>query len=164
MHSHLIEHQSAAILTQVWNVLFDGNVVGFFGFLALALGLAGVIGWVFLAGPYTRSTGERDALLDKTDLGTPSVSSLELFRHPYFYCLFVVFLVGTGAGLVVFNNIGNMVLALGGSEGEQNALVSVLSICNAVGRFGSGVVADAVSPHCSAVTLLSITLAFMGTH
>lgn len=59
-----------------------------------------------------------------------------------FWVLFGIFLTGTGVGLVLFNNLGNMVLSAGGEDGQQNPMVTLLSIVNSVTRLIMGYLSD----------------------
>lgn len=51
---------------------------------------------------------------------------------------FFQFTVGPGVSLALLNNLGQMVVALGGRRGSQVTLVSVFSISNAAGRLLMG--------------------------
>ncbi|KAI8803865.1 major facilitator superfamily domain-containing protein [Cladochytrium replicatum] len=75
----------------------------------------------------------------------------QVLRSPDSYLLFFSFLIQTGTGLMVINNIGAIVLALVNASPEQlgpklHALqsfyVSLLSVCNALGRVTTGVASD----------------------
>lgn len=48
------------------------------------------------------------------------------------------FSVGLGTGLAYLNNLGSIVVALGGKQGGQVVFVSLFSVANATGRRGRG--------------------------
>ncbi|KAI8808444.1 major facilitator superfamily domain-containing protein [Cladochytrium replicatum] len=75
----------------------------------------------------------------------------QVLCSPDAYLLFFSFLIQTGTGLMVINNIGAIVLALVNASPDQyspklHALqsfyVSLLSVCNALGRVTTGIASD----------------------
>lgn len=46
---------------------------------------------------------------------------------------------------MTINNIGSMVLSIGGKDGGQDNYVIVLSVCNCAGRIISGLLSDLVA-------------------
>ena len=60
-----------------------------------------------------------------------------------FYLLWSLFAIGAGAGLLVINQLGEIVFSLtDGDENMKNIMVAVFSIANCVGRIGSGLISD----------------------
>eukprot|EP01113_Clastostelium_recurvatum_P046386 TRINITY_DN8122_c0_g1_i3.p1 TRINITY_DN8122_c0_g1~~TRINITY_DN8122_c0_g1_i3.p1 ORF type:complete len:720 (+),score=126.44 TRINITY_DN8122_c0_g1_i3:240-2162(+) len=70
------------------------------------------------------------------------ISGKALLRHPRFWMTFFAFFVGTGAGLTMINNIGSLVLSLGGDHNTTNRLILVFALSNLVGRIGVGFLSD----------------------
>ena len=68
------------------------------------------------------------------------LNSLEIFKNFDFHLLFFVFMLGTGVGLTWFNNLGSLVLTMGGTEASW--LVTLLSLCNCAGRLLFGFSSD----------------------
>ncbi|KXZ55188.1 hypothetical protein GPECTOR_3g333 [Gonium pectorale] len=54
------------------------------------------------------------------------------------------FSVGLGTGLSVLNNLGSIVVALGGQQGGQVVFVSLFSVANAIGRLLGGVLSESL--------------------
>lgn len=59
-----------------------------------------------------------------------------------FWCLFLAMACGMGSGLATVNNIGQIGGAFGYKSFETSTLVSLWSIWNFLGRFGTGYVSD----------------------
>lgn len=76
--------------------------------------------------------------------GTADFTPMQVIKEVDFWLLFLVFAVGSGAGLMVINNIGSIRLTFGGTEGDvtQTSLVITLSVCNFVGRLLFGYLSD----------------------
>lgn len=59
--------------------------------------------------------------------------------------MFLLLLLGSGAGLMVINNLGSIYLTFEGSEAgdfKQSSLVTVLSLSNFSGRIVFGLLSD----------------------
>lgn len=65
-----------------------------------------------------------------------------------FWCIMVIGASWTGAGLMLINNIGQIVPALGGNT-ESKSYVTVISVANCFGRLIAGFASDAYSEHLS---------------
>ncbi|CAA7019053.1 unnamed protein product [Microthlaspi erraticum] len=91
------------------------------------------------------------ALLDSPRLNTSDfnvvmtndMNVVEAICTTNFWLLFVAMICGMGSGLATINNIRQMGESLGYSTVQLNALVSLWSIWNFLGRFGSGYISDA---------------------
>jgi Major Facilitator Superfamily len=70
------------------------------------------------------------------------VSLLNLVRTLDFWLLFGIFGLVAGAGFVVFNQLGEVWLSLGGESGGQRSTVLVLSVMNCAGRLVAGFASD----------------------
>ncbi|KAI9101253.1 major facilitator superfamily domain-containing protein [Phlyctochytrium arcticum] len=77
-------------------------------------------------------------------------AEVSLFRSPDAWMFFVAFLLLTGSGLMVINNVGTIVQTLAGeglSEDDitraQSTQVSIISIFNCGGRIVAGIASDA---------------------
>jgi len=69
--------------------------------------------------------------------------------------------LGTGAGLTVINNVGEVVLSLGGTNGDQNIFVKLLSVCSCVGRITFGISSDLLAHRLSRASFFTIALVGM---
>jgi hypothetical protein len=70
--------------------------------------------------------------------GLPNLTSAQMMSSVGFWCLFAQFGVGTGSCLAMLNNLGQVVVALGGRRGGQVVIVSLFSVANAAGGHGGG--------------------------
>ncbi|GBF87528.1 MFS general substrate transporter [Raphidocelis subcapitata] len=68
----------------------------------------------------------------------PNLNTMDMARSFEAWCVFAQFCVGTGVALAMLNNMGQLVVALGGPRGGQVALVSLFSVANAAGRLVMG--------------------------
>ncbi len=72
----------------------------------------------------------------------PSFTYKEALGTLRFYAVAFCFMIGGGCSLLVINNMGQIVLSLGGSSQGQAVFVSLLSVCNCLGRMLSGYIGD----------------------
>ncbi|CAH2059444.1 unnamed protein product [Thlaspi arvense] len=95
---------------------------------------------------------ERTTLLDSPKLNTSpdfnvvmtnDMNVIEAMCTTNFWLLFLAMICGMGSGLATINNIRQMGESLSYSTVQLNALVSLWSIWNFLGRFGSGYISDA---------------------
>lgn len=93
--------------------------------------------------------------------GRDGVSVGRALTTPDFWLLFYVVFVGMGGGLVVLNNVGQMVVALGGDEKLVTVLVSMCSIANCFGRVSLGVLSDAFGDRAPRTAFLAGNLVLM---
>ncbi len=68
----------------------------------------------------------------------PSVTTAQMLTMADFWFIFLQFGVGTGVALALLNNLGQLVIALGGEPGGQVVIVSLFSVANAAGRLLMG--------------------------
>jgi MFS family permease len=96
------------------------------------------------ASPHASRGGGGDAFTDAVAVvGTAEdLSLLQSLRTWSFWLLFFVMTVGCGSGLVVINNIGQMVKAQRRDAGETDTIVSLISVCSSSGRLGFGGLSD----------------------
>ena len=91
------------------------------------------------------------------------LNSLEIFKNIDFYIIFIIFMLGAGVGLALFNNLGSLVISMGGES--ASTLVTILSFTNCGGRLIFGFVSDLVvktrSPLLSRSTCLLVSLVLM---
>lgn len=73
---------------------------------------------------------------------TNDMNVLEAICTTNFWLLFVAMICGMGSGLATINNIRQMGESLRYSTVQLNSLVSLWSIWNFLGRFGSGYISD----------------------
>lgn len=146
---------ASAMASQLWAPA-DTAAVRLALTVAVAVLFSGVL--FFLA---TRSDGSAKARPDDAEepLGAPLLledeappapavreyAFLETVRTLDFAILFLAFLCSSGPGLVLINNLGQIVPAVGGlRRGAQDTFVSILSVCNCLGRLTAGVAGDVV--------------------
>ncbi len=67
----------------------------------------------------------------------------EMIKTPQFYLLWGMFLLGSSAGLIIIGNIASIVVDQGGIQNGA-IFVSLLSIFNATGRVGGGIISDKI--------------------
>ncbi|EFJ44963.1 hypothetical protein VOLCADRAFT_94778, partial [Volvox carteri f. nagariensis] len=98
-----------------------------------------------LAGPVVRE-GDLEAQIEALEK-VPALPDLPLsaaVRSPLFWLLLFQFGVGLGTGLSYLNNLGSIVVALGGQRGGQVVFVSLFSVANATGRLAGGVLSELI--------------------
>lgn len=84
------------------------------------------------------------------------LTALQMLKTTKFYFLWVIFFIGSGAGLMVIGNISGMAQA---SLGEAAFIaVAIMAIGNAAGRIVAGIVSDKIAKS----TTLFIVLVFQG--
>lgn len=67
--------------------------------------------------------------------------ALSIFCQPWFYALFVVFMIGTGTGLLLINNAGELETSVGVGV-EHIWIATTISASNAIARIAFGVISD----------------------
>lgn len=73
----------------------------------------------------------------------PDFAFLDAIRTKDFCILFVAFVCSSGPGLILINNLGQIVPAVPSlPEGTEDAFVSILSVCNCLGRLSAGALGD----------------------
>ena len=153
---------SAGIFTLVYDSSFSGNVSGFMYCCGVAVGVAALLGVIFLQGPQKHENTTED---DKSDMSEvelldegPSYSALLL---PRFWMLFIIFLLAQGIAFQVLNNAGNISTALhpSGTSNLKSNIPLVISISGGILRFAFGCAADYFKNKGFRVTLLLIVVA-----
>ena len=104
---------------------------------------------VFLAGSFFRlpEPGQGYAKAVKADSGEMPAENLncrEMIRTRTFWLLLGTYIFGASAALVPINHI-SMIATMQGGLSSGYVFVSILSVCNCVGRFGGGYFADKYS-------------------
>jgi len=66
----------------------------------------------------------------------------QVLRERNFWLIFSVCFIGMGSGITLINNIGGLVLSLGGARGQQDTYVVLISVGSCVGRAGAGLASD----------------------
>ena len=119
--------------------------------LAFGIGffvLVGLLSFLLVTPPpgYTpRGFEERrepgdDNLARRTNFVDTSASPAEMLRTPMFWLIWLLYLIGAGAGLMVIGSIAGMAKS---SLGEQAFVaVAILAIGNAAGRIVAGIASD----------------------
>eukprot|EP00949_MAST-11_sp_MAST-11-sp1_P004732 g4732.t1 len=89
-----------------------------------------------------------------------NLTVLETVRKKEFALLFFAQFVGTGAGLLTINNIGQIFESLGGQKGGAVEYVSMLGVANALGRMLGGWLSDIIAsrPACFGVSLICMAI------
>eukprot|EP00405_Crypthecodinium_cohnii_P012565 CAMPEP_0206442562 /NCGR_PEP_ID=MMETSP0324_2-20121206/13890_1 /ASSEMBLY_ACC=CAM_ASM_000836 /TAXON_ID=2866 /ORGANISM="Crypthecodinium cohnii, Strain Seligo" /LENGTH=566 /DNA_ID=CAMNT_0053910417 /DNA_START=39 /DNA_END=1738 /DNA_ORIENTATION=- len=123
----------------------DISIVGFVAVLGtlVMLMLIAVQGSreVKLDGGVNRFASTNTVAVAGAGLSSPLTTALRTLEY---WLLFLVTFVGMGSGIVVLNNAGQMMDAVGGTEQATALLVSVISIANCFGRITYGIVPDLV--------------------
>ncbi|GIL65871.1 hypothetical protein Vafri_19517 [Volvox africanus] len=108
--------------------------------------------------------GDLEAQLEALE-AVPALSDVPLsaaMRSPIFWLLMFQFGVGLGTGLSFLNNLGSIVVALGGQPGGQVVFVSLFSVANATGRLAGGVLSELVlRRYGTPRTLLLVAISFL---
>jgi MFS family permease len=73
------------------------------------------------------------------------ISGIQLFMQLDFWLLWFSFLFAAGAGLMLINHLGEVVLSTGGTKADKNILVGLLSASNCAGRLSVGFFSDRLS-------------------
>lgn len=181
---------SAAIFTEVYTWIFQESVEPFILFFAICLPLLGFLGVIFLYPPpatpvavidydeVEEGSGANFAINETTALeetakkfkcpltatgAVQEMNVLQSFLTWDFWILVSLFFLLTGVGLMMFNNLGNMVLSAGGEDGQQAPMVTLLSITNSLARLVVGWLSDVFLTRdvMSRPTLLFLTQIFM---
>ena len=108
---------------------------------------------------------ELDTMKDKlNDLQVPSMNSFRMLLSLDFYLVFLIIFIIVGSGITIINNLGSVVLAYGGHNGQQNLMVIIFSICNCAGRLLFGLLSDKfLNPqrNITRITFLAICIVLM---
>ncbi|GIL91142.1 hypothetical protein Vretimale_9581 [Volvox reticuliferus] len=139
----------------------DTNVVAEEGKLGTAATLEPPL--IMPATPEVRE-GDLEAQLEalETVPALPDVPLSAAMRSPIFWLLMFQFGVGLGTGLSFLNNLGSIVVALGGQPGGQVVFVSLFSVANATGRLAGGVLSELVlRSYGTPRTLLLVAISFL---
>ncbi|QDZ19958.1 MFS general substrate transporter [Chloropicon primus] len=75
----------------------------------------------------------------------PALEYAEVMRSKEFWLLFTVMVIVQGAGITLFNNVGELVEALDGESGARDSYVVLLSVGNCLGRALIGICSDLYS-------------------
>ena len=94
--------------------------------------------------------------------GSQGMRPGELLRSRRFLLLFVLLFSLQGGGLMILNNVTQMVKAQDGATDLGALLVSLLSICNCLGRMGAGIGSDQLAGRVSRPWLLTFAVVLMG--
>ncbi|GLI60590.1 hypothetical protein VaNZ11_002750 [Volvox africanus] len=108
--------------------------------------------------------GDLEAQLEALEAvpALPDVPLSAALRSPIFWLLMFQFGVGLGTGLSYLNNLGSIVVALGGQPGGQVVFVSLFSVANATGRLAGGVLSELVlRRYGTPRTLLLVGISFL---
>ncbi len=78
----------------------------------------------------------------RSNSATVNLNSSALFRSPLFYLMWIIFFIGSGAGLMVIGSISGMAKS---SMGEAAFIaVAIMAVGNASGRIVAGMVSDKI--------------------
>ncbi|KAL0491714.1 3 TM domain-containing transmembrane protein, partial [Acrasis kona] len=92
----------------------------------------------------------------------------EVYLNPFqmiltvdFWLLFILLFAGIGTGLVVINNMGNMVQSYRGEKHMTGILVIIFSVFNCIGRILFGYLSDKLKNYITRTGFLNITVLMM---
>ena len=94
--------------------------------------------------------------------GEVNFTSMEMFKQPLFYVLFIVLMLSSTSGLMVTghaSNIGQELAHL--TAGEGAIMVSVMAFGSFLGRFGFGAISDAIGRYNALIISLAINAVVM---
>jgi hypothetical protein len=86
----------------------------------------------------TSSSRKPDGASEQHPSSLPHYTTWEMLRQPDFWAYFLQFMMGTGVCLSYLNNLGQLVVALGGHPHGRVVFVSLFSVANAAGEWGQG--------------------------
>lgn len=94
---------------------------------------------------------------DQPALQVSSLTTQQMLCTLNFWLLFAQFTVASGASLAYLNNLGQLVVSLGGGQNGQVVFVSLFSVANAAGEsarvcFGGGVAQEVPRGDCHSCT------------
>jgi len=96
----------------------------------------------------------------------PSVPLLDALRGPAIWLLFFSFLLTTGVGLMLINNVAQIAASLGGPDADnantRSVLVSLLGVGSTIGRLGCGALSERVLPSIPRPAVLTVVIAAHG--
>jgi MFS family permease len=88
-----------------------------------------------------------------------SATSMEMLQSPMFYLLWVIYFIGSGAGLMVISSVSGMAKK---SMGELAFVaVAVMAIGNAGGRIAAGILSDKIGRRWTLMLVLLIQAVLM---
>lgn len=177
---------SSALFTSLFAYVFRGNLLLFLLCVSIVTFVVPMLGIAFLGvNPQMQDTSTSSSLdneMDESQLEEHDETRLNRIKsliirniippstnqenyNPiqmiltfdfWLYCC--MFFAGIGSGVVVFNNLGSMVVSYGGHNGEQSKFVIILSLSNCLGRIFFGFISDRFAATATRVTFLNITL------
>lgn len=120
----------------------------------------GVLGSARVAIGFSADRSEDDATA-KDGSHVYGMTAMEAFLTIEFWLMVAIGFLVVGCGLMVINNIGQVVPSLKGSKSMAAEYVTLLSVANCLGRLFSGFLSDNVSKHVSRPILLAAACACM---
>ena len=77
-----------------------------------------------------------------------SLSLVQAMQRPELYLIFVMFFIGGGSGTLVIENLAQIVDSATETKGSDHTVyVTLISVCNCLGRLLSGVIGDVMLAH-----------------
>jgi MFS family permease len=141
---HLLKNGGVLHAARFYSVAFTIVVC------ALALVLQNPPGG-FVAAPAAAGSGAKPV--------APSMTPTEMLRTPMFYLLWLIYFIGSGAGLMVIGSVSGMAKK---SMGEMAFVaVAVLAIGNAAGRILAGMLSDKIGRRWTLMLVLLVQAALM---
>lgn len=89
-----------------------------------------------------------------------NISPAEILRTPIFYLLWLIYFIGSGAGLMVISSVSGMAKKTMGAE-HAFICVAVMAIGNAAGRIGAGLLSDRIGRRWTLMLVLLFQAALM---
>ncbi|ELR21222.1 transporter, major facilitator subfamily protein [Acanthamoeba castellanii str. Neff] len=150
---------SSGMFTLIYAVFFSetDNVAGYILFTAIVVALAVIVAVLVMrpevpvappaADPEkVAEEEEKISIIQSRDEEVPGLGAKTeqpgTLATLDFYLVFVPFIFAAGAGLLVINNLGEVVRSLDGGSLEKNLYVAGLSVLGCIGRFTVGSLSD----------------------
>jgi len=103
----------------------------------------------------------REKLLKIAQTPIPDANPIQILFSLDFYLVFYIYFAAMGSGLVIVNNLGSLVISLGGEDGQQHLMVMFFSFSNAIGRLVFGLLSDSFSRFVTRTTFLTGSVILM---
>jgi len=147
---------SSAMFTGIYSLFFSdmSSVAPFILFMAISVASVALLGGLMLKLQHYQELPPEERILNEEKsplLPTPreqtnamNLTPFQMMKQADFWLLFVCLTFGSGAGMMVINNIGSIRLTFGGDSGDetQTFLIVAFSTCNFLGRLAFGFLSD----------------------
>jgi MFS family permease len=173
---------SGAMFSAFYKQVFNQDIVPYMLFLSIVSGAVPIVGILFLdqqpekekkTAPqqeiFTLDTPktEESQLLRKEPVVVVKIepqndqTPIQMLLSLDFWIMALAWFVGSGANLLVTNNLASIVISYGGEDGSQVPMVIVFAFANCTGRLLFGFLSDQFSKYLQRMTWYNIALLIM---